>query len=281
LNEEAMMLRYNILPVFNIRTILKKSFGKNHLEKITAILVDDESNGREVLRDLLGNFFPELELLGEAENVENAYKLILTKKPQLVFLDIQMPRQSGFSLLKKFEELPFEVIFVTSYDQYAVNAIKFSALDYLLKPVEVKDLREAIDRAKKSIASKNKNNVQIINLLKSIDTDTREKKVAVHSGDNVKLLNVNEILYIESDGRYCIITTKDIGRYTTAKYLKDFEEYLGGDSDLIRIHKSCMINVKHIKEYSKGEPCIIEMANGKEFEVARRKKVEILERVKL
>lgn len=246
--------------------------------KLTAILVDDEKNSREVLSNLLEKFFPDIALLGEAENVEDAFKLINTKKPQLVFLDIQMPRQSGFVLLKKFEELPFEVIFVTGYDQYAINAIKFSALDYLLKPVEVKDLREAIAKAK--IALKTKNQVQIINLLRSIDADAIDKKIAVHVGENVKLLNENDIIYIEADGRYSVITTKDSERFTTPKYLKDFEEYFGSDSDLIRIHKSAMINVKHIKEYSKGEPCVIQMRNGKEFEVARRKKVEILERVR-
>jgi two-component system, LytTR family, response regulator len=248
--------------------------------KLTAVLVDDEKDSREVMSHLLEKFFSEVELIGEAQNVEEAYKLICAKNPQLVFLDIQMPRQSGFSLLKKFEDLPFEVIFVTSYDQYAINAIKFSALDYLLKPVEVKDLRETISKAKKSIELKKGNNVQIINLLRSMDSEAKEKKVAVHAGENVKLLSVQDIVYIEADGRYCnIITTAD-KRFVTAKYLKDFEEYLGLNTDLIRIHKSYMVNVRHIKEYSKGEPCNIEMINGKFFEVARRKKVEILERLK-
>jgi len=248
--------------------------------KITAIIVDDEKNGREVLSTLLKNFFPEVELLGEAEEVESAYKLINAKHPQLVFLDIQMPRQSGFSLLKKYEEIPFAVVFVTGFDQYAINAIKFSALDYLLKPVEVNDLREAITKARKSILHKTNSNVQFINLLKSIDSETKERKVAVHVGDNVKLISESNIISIESDGSYCIITTTTKEKYTTSKYLKDFEEFLGNDSDIIRIHKSCMINVRHIKEYSKGEPCIIEMINGQTFEIARRKKSEILERLK-
>lgn len=248
--------------------------------KITAILVDDEANVRVVLRDLLETFFTEVEVIGEAESVDAAYKLINDKKPQLVFLDIQMPKQSGFNLLKKFEELPFEVVFVTSYDQYAINAIKFSALDYLLKPVEVKDLRDTIAKAKKSIERKTKNSVQIINLLRTMDSDIRDRKIAVHVGENVKLLTEREILYIEADQRYCHITTTTNERFTTAKYMKDFEEYLGNTSELIRIHKSCMINVNHIKEYSKGEPYFIEMTNGKMFEIARRKKGEILERVK-
>lgn len=247
--------------------------------KLTAILVDDENSSREVLKDLLESFFTEVELLGEADNVDAAYELVKAKQPQLVFLDIQMPKQSGFNLLKKFEEIPFEVIFVTSFDKYAINAIKFSALDYLLKPVEVKDLREAISKAKRRIEQKNKSSVQVINLLGSID-EAKERKVVVHEGDSVRLLKESEIVSIDADGRYCNIITTANEKFITAKYVKDFEEYLGENSELVRIHKGCMINSRHIKEYSKGDPCVIEMTNGKTYEVARRKKVEILERVK-
>jgi len=255
-------------------------------EKITAILVDDENKNREVLRNLLTNFFEEVEILGEADSVETAFKLVNQKNPQLVFLDIQMPRSSGFNLLKKFETVPFEVIFVTSYDQYAITAIKFSALDYLLKPVEVKDLKSAIEKAKKSIASKHQTNGQIINLLNNLDTENKERKVAVHVGEKVDLISATDIIYIEADGSYCRIvahsdkskTTND--KFTIAKFLKDFEEYFGENSDFVRIHKSCLINVRHIKNYSKREPCFIEMSDGITFEVARRKKQEVLERLR-
>jgi len=249
------------------------------MEKITAILVDDENKNREVLKNLLTNFFPEVEILGEAESVESAFKLVNQKNPQLVFLDIQMPRSSGFNLLKKFDVVPFEVIFVTSYDQYAITAIKFSALDYLLKPVEVKDLKSAIEKAKKSIASKHQTNGQIINLLNNLDEENKERKVAVHVGEKVELISATDIIYIEADGSYCKIKTAN-DKYTIAKFLKDFEEYFGENSDFVRIHKSCLINVRHIKNYSKGEPCFIEMIDGITFEVARRKKQEVLERLR-
>jgi len=248
--------------------------------KIKAILIDDESNGREVLRDLLENFFPQIDILGEADNVDNAFTLIEAKKPQLIFLDIQMPRKSGFALLKKYEEIPFEVIFVTSYDQYAINAIKFSALDYLLKPVEVKDLKIAINKASKSIETRRNNQVQIINLLHSLETDTKDRKITIHAGDNVTLISENNIAYIEANNRYCNIITHNGQNYITPKYLKEFEEYFGEQSTFVRIHKSCLLNISHIKKYSKGEPCIIEMVNGKTFEVSRRKKQEVLKKVK-
>lgn len=249
--------------------------------KITSIIVDDEKNSREVLRELLAKFFNGVEVLGEARDVEDAHKLIESKHPQLVFLDIEMPRGKGFDLLKKYEKaVPFEVIFITSYDHYAINAIKFNALDYLLKPVEIKDLKEAIDKVKRTISLKQKQEVQIINLLHSLEKDHKDLKLAVHHGDVVKMLNTADIIYIESDGRYCNVVTQTKERFTLAKYVKDFEEYFGEDSGFIRVHKSYLINVNHIKEYSKGDPFIIVMSNGESIEVSRRKKPEVLEKLR-
>jgi two-component system LytT family response regulator len=122
--------------------------------------------------------------------------------------------------------------------------------------------------------------VQVINLLNTLSGDPVEMKIAVHHGDLVKLLGINDIVYVESEGRYCHITSNTKERLTTAKLIKEFEDFLGNSSPVIRIHKSCMINVNHIKEYSNGEPCIITMIDGATFEVARRKKQEILERIK-
>src|SRR5690606_33018855 len=145
-----------------------------------AIIVDDEVDGREVLSDLLHQYYPQIELLGMASNVEEAHKLILKTNPQLDFLDIQMPKANGFNLLTKFNPVKFEIIFVTSYDQYAINAIKFNALDYILKPVEVDDLKESIYRAVAKIEKKIENSLQIINLLYSLDNNQNDKKITVH-----------------------------------------------------------------------------------------------------
>jgi len=248
--------------------------------KRTAVIVDDEEKSRKVLKSLLKSFFPEVELLGETGNVEDAFKLIEETKPQLVFLDIQMPRANGFSLLKKFDTVPFEVIFVTSYDKYAINAIKFSALDYLLKPIEVKDLKEAMEKADRAIDMKSNKSVQIINLLNAVNPEEKLRKIAIHETDHVKLIDSDFVVSIEGDGSYCNIITQDNQRFTLAKYIKDFEEYLGETHNFMRIHKSCLLNLKHIVKYSKGEPCMIEMSNGQSFEVSRRKKQEVLERLK-
>jgi two-component system LytT family response regulator len=248
--------------------------------ELRAILVDDEIKGREVLRNLLQRFFPEIEILDETESVEQAYKSIALHKPNLVFLDIEMPGSSGFNLLRKFDVIPFEVIFVTSYDQYAITAIKFSALDYLLKPVEVSDLREAVQKAKRSIETKQQKSSFVVNLLNNFDDVAFDKKVAVHDGDKVVFVSAKEIIYIQADGSYCKISVAGGKRFTTAKFLKDFETFFGEKSSFVRIHKSCMINADHITNYSKGEPCFIEMNDGVTFEVARRKKQEVLEKLK-
>lgn len=246
----------------------------NH--SITAVIVDDESDSRFVLATLLNSYFTEVAIIGEAGDISEAFELINRVKPQLVFLDIQMPKGGGFDLLKKFGDIPFEVVFVTSYDQYAINAIRFSALDYLLKPVEVADLRLAVKRAVDQISEKRNNQAQVVNLLHSMDSLPESHKIAVHVADSVKLLEGQSIITIQGDGNYCSIQTDTGERFVCARYLKDFEEYFGPDSSFIRISKSILVNTEKIMRYSKGQPYMVEMANGEVFEVARRRKTEII-----
>jgi two-component system LytT family response regulator len=247
---------------------------------ISAILVDDEERSRRVLRNLLKNYFPEVNIVGEAADVEEAYNLVNTVKPNLVFLDIQMPGGDGFWLLKRWDELPFDVIFVTSFDQHAIEAIKYSALYYLLKPIQVHELKMALGKALTSAERRRANQLQIVSLLDNLDASADDKKVAVHIQDKVRLLNVKQIMYIEVDDHYSNIKMLNGEKFTAAKSLNYFEELLSANKDFMRIHKSSLINVGYIKEYSKGEPCILTMVDGKQFEVARRKKQEILERLK-
>lgn len=250
------------------------------MERIKSIVVDDEKKSRTILINLLNEIAPEVEVVGEAQGVGEAFRLINELHPQLVFLDIQMPGGNGFTLLGMWQEIPFDVIFVTAFDQYALNAIKYSALDYLLKPVVKEDLQFAVNKAIKNIKHRLNMHQQIVALLNNLDPKIPDKRIAVHVHDKVKLININLISYIESDDSYCKIKLVTSETYTIAKHLKDFEEMFFDNNDFVRIHKSCMINVMHIKEYSKGEPCIIEMKDGKQFEVSRRKKQEVLERLK-
>lgn len=244
--------------------------------EITAIIVDDETKSRAVLRGLLLRNCANIKILAEASDVDEAFDAINRLNPELVFLDIQMPHADGFSLLKKFAHVPFELIFVTSFDQYAIAAIKFSALDYLLKPVEVEDLKKAVKKAEERIHSKQGNTIQIINLLKSIDNQPDTHHIAIHKSDSVRLLEETAIISISADGHYCTISTDSGEKYTIAKDLRDFEDYFGENSTFIRIGRSQMINTRKMLSYSKTDPCIIELVNGEIFEVSRRKKSEVL-----
>jgi two-component system LytT family response regulator len=246
---------------------------------IRTIIVDDESKSRVVLSTLLKRHFPQIDIVAEAASAQEAFELISSLKPRLIFLDIQMPRADGFSLLKRFDPVPFETVFVTSFDQYAISAIKFSALDYLLKPVEISELTEAVNKAIDRVNAQRGNKTQIVNLLRSIDDLPETHHVAIHTHDSVRLIEETSIVSVSADGHYCIIQTENNEKFTTAKILRDFEEYFGENSSFIRIGKSQMINAKKILKYSKGEPCIIEMVNGQAFEVPRRRKPEVLAKI--
>ncbi len=247
---------------------------------INALIVDDEKSSRAVLIQLLKEFCPEVNILGEATSAQLAYDFILKTPVDLVFLDIQMPTGNGFTLLQKFTVLPFDVIFVTSYDQYAINAIKFSALDYLLKPVAIDLLKDAVTKAIETKGKKSNTQPQVINLLQLVDADVTEKKIALHQKDAVRFVKVSDILYIEGESNYTSITISTLEKYTSSRTLKEFEEYLQSFDFFVRIHKEVIINVHHIEKYSKGDPFIIEMKDKKEFEASRRRKQEVLSKLK-
>jgi two-component system LytT family response regulator len=229
---------------------------------------------------LLHKYAPEIEILGRANNVEDAFYKISSLNPNLVFLDIQMPKEDGFSLLKKFESINFEIIFITSHNQYAINAIKFNALDYILKPIAIEEFKITITKATDAIFKKNYSNPQVINLINHIEKQHNDLKIAVHKGDKVKMIAVEEIISIDAEGRYSNLTMINKEKHTIAKYLKDIEMYLINDQRFLRISKSTIINVCFIKEYSKNSPYFIELTNGYLYEIPRRKRTEILKKLK-
>lgn len=250
------------------------------MSTINCVIVDDEIHGRVVLRELLTRFCREVNVVGEADGPEPAYTLIRQHKPDLVFLDIQMPAGSGFELLKKFERVNFEVVFVTSYDHYAITAIKFSALDYLLKPVEINELVGCIEKVRQRKAAKQSPGQWVVHLLNNIDEDSGQRKLALHHQDKVKLINLSEVVCLEAESNYTAVYTSDNQKYTPARVLKDFETFLEPHKNFIRINKSVIVNLYCVTEYSKGEPCLLYLNNGKEYEISRRKKAEMNERMR-
>ncbi|MNK06336.1 Transcriptional regulatory protein YehT [compost metagenome] len=248
-------------------------------KQIKAIIVDDEQDGREVLSHLISVYAPNVVIVGQAEDADTACELIDQLQPHLVFLDIQMVGKNGFSVLETYNKIDFEVIFVTSYEQYSLTAIKFNALDYLLKPLDIDELKASINKATNRIGTKLEYEARIKNLLENLNRKQTPKKIAVHLKDSVHMVNLAEVMYIEADGNYCHIFTQQNQTYMTTRMLKEFEEYLGEQSSFVRINKSILANPDFIVKYSKGEPCILTMENSQTFEVSRRKKQEILDKL--
>lgn len=247
---------------------------------MNVFIVDDEKNSREVIKELISNFCEGVNIVGEAESVDKAYKLISLCKPDLVLLDIQMPTGNGFNLLKKYSELPFEVIFITSHEQYAINAIKYSALDYILKPINTELLKESIKNAREKINKKSSSQVQIINLFDNLNEAVTEKRIVVHESEEVKLIKLSQIVLLEGDINYTHIITSTKEKYVSSKNLKEFEEMLCNYGNFVRAHRKYIINTEYIESYTKGDPFYIKLSNGMKIEASRRKKQDVLNRLR-
>lgn len=241
-------------------------------------IVDDEKNNRELLKELITEFFPSYQVVGEAEDAESAYSDIIQLNPDLVLLDIQMPKGNGFTLLNRFPKIPFYVIFITSFDQYAIEAIKVNALDYLLKPIDISLLKLAFEKAESFIHEKSKQSSQIINLIRSLDELEEEKRLTIHEKDVVRMVYLSDIIYLEGDVNYTHIFTHH-DKYTSSKSIKEFEEFLIAESSFIRIHRKYIINTKRLSYYEKGDPFYVIMSNGARLEASRRKKAEVLSKL--
>lgn len=217
----------------------------------TAIIVDDEPRARELLRNMLVQYCPHVQILAEAENVDNAVAAIKHNQPQTVFLDIEMPRVSGLRLPDFFneEELNFNIVFVTAYSEFAVQAFRLSACDYLLKPVDSDDLITAVKKAETESEFRNMS-VKLDNLRNSLNIRTLSKLVVTDKGSQ-HIIAIESIIAIEAQESYsCIHTEK--GRFIASKNLKHFEKLLQQNSNLFRSHKSWLVDVNRIKNYNRS-----------------------------
>lgn len=249
-------------------------------KQFRSIIVDDESNSRDVMKVLLKKFCPQVKITGEAENIDDAYQQILDSQPDVVFLDIQMPGGNGFSLLQRFAEIPFQVIFITSYDKYAIEAIRFSALYYLMKPIEVSHLIEAVEKLETVALNHEMHKRQLLNLVYNEDAIGIEKRIAVHSNDTVVFLPIHEVIYLEGDDEYTTIQAIKDKKFISSKNLGRFEDILKAFPQFFRISKSHIVNLNHVSHYTKGEHCFLSLLDKYNFEISRRKKQEFLERIK-
>lgn len=240
---------------------------------LRTIIVEDELGGRIALKAILKNC-EDITLIGEASNAAEAKVLISELKPDLLLLDIEMPFKNGFDLLSEIPDRTFDVIFTTAYDSYAIRAIKFSAIDYLLKPVDPEELEDAIGRVlEKKMHNSYQPQLQIENLLDNLKSINKQNfKLSLPTSEGILFIPIEEIVRCESDANYTRFFFKDGAKpVVVSKTLKEFEELLS-DYGFCRIHNSHMVNLKFIRRYIKGEGGTVVMQDGTEVEVSRRKK---------
>lgn len=240
------------------------------------LLVDDEPHNCELIETLIHcHLSSEIEVIGHAYSVDQAAEIIRTTEVELVFLDIQMPGKNGFELLHLVDPSKFELIFITSFDQYALPAIQADAIAYLLKPVDVKELKRAVSKAHKMNMLRRMSEKDFGNALPK-----QSPKISVHDGDKVIYLNTDDIVSLQAEGRYTRIALCTGQHYVVAKTLKTIEEVPANNRSFLRINRSVILNVSYISEYSKSEPYTVVLKNGSSFEISRRKRKEILAELK-
>lgn len=249
------------------------------MQTLTAIIVDDEANARSTIKGMLQMLDTGIELVGEAADGHEGKLLIEQLKPQLVFLDIQMPGKTGLQLLEEMQPVQFDVVFTTAYHEYAITAFKFSAIDYLLKPIDPQELLAAINKIKQKKQSVSASQLQI---LQSILQQTQLspaaaslEKIALSTAEGVHFITLKEIIWIESLGAYTKFHITGQKPVVVSKILKEYEELLK-DYPFVRVHQSSLVNLQHIKKYIRGDGGQVWLSDGSEIEVSRRKKDELL-----
>ena len=213
---------------------------------LKALIVDDEEKARSVLDYYIKNFLPEINTVKQAESVDEALAVLQEYSPDIVFLDVEMPHKNGFNFMLSLEKIPFDVIFTTAYNQYAIQAIRFSALDYLMKPVDPDELKAAVQRHIEKKQTVQQRAELLSNLKSNISkNDTKDFTLAVPSTEGVHFFKTDEILRLEAEGSYCAIHLLNKKPFLASKTLKHFEEMLD-ETVFIRKHKSDLGNRKHI-----------------------------------
>jgi len=242
---------------------------------LRTIIIDDEYSVRKALEKLLARYCPNVKLVAEAEGVEAGVAAIRKYHPDVVLLDIKMEDGTGFDLLKELEPVDFKVIFITAWDQYAIKAIKFSALDYMLKPVDPDELVSAVKKAEDLLVTELNQQLDVLedNL---VSKDLSEKKIILKTAENIHLVKLKDITHCESSDNYTIfhlLNKKDI---LVSNTLKDYDEMLT-EFGFFRVHKSYLVNLRQIDRFDKSEGGYVVLADNSQIPVANRKKVQLLE----
>ena len=243
-----------------------------------ALIIDDEHRARISLQLLLQEYCPEVEIVAECENLPEGVKAIRKHRPDIILLDIEMPGHSGLELLDFFDEkeVDFSIIFTTAYNEYAIQAFKFSAIDYLLKPIHPEQLKNALERVKKQ-----KQKIENFRALKENMHQEDLTKIAVPCGNKLIFLDTANILYIKAEGAYSEVHCTDGTKNLISRNLKNFEDILCVDNGFIRTHRSYIVNFKKVLAYNKSEGGSLELVTGVEIPISADRVPFILERIHL
>ena len=239
--------------------------------KLKSIIVEDEKTSRDILRNYLNKYCPNVSVLGEAENVDQALVLIRNHELDLVFLDVEMPYGNAFDLLDKVGDRTFETVFVTAYDHYAIEALNAHASYYLMKPISIDELIKAVDYVADIKTKEDALQDQVL----VPKTTNVNGKITIPQQDGFEVLETKNILFCKADDNYTEIYLSDNRKKLVSKTLKYFEDILK-DSSFARIHKSYLVNVNEITKYVKGKGGTVVLSNGKELSVSASKKANLL-----
>lgn len=243
--------------------------------QITAIVIDDEKNSREALIKKLQMNCPDVQLLSECCNGQEGIDAINTLKPQVVFLDIEMPQMNGFAMLQRLNKKDFHLVFTTAYNQYAIDAIRFSAFDYLVKPVDVNELINTINRIKEKAAAEHTGEKLDLLITHLVHEKKQPSKIAIATMEGIDFVPMEDIVYLEAVGNYTTVHIKSGKPILASKTLKEFEDILPG-SRFCRVHNGSIVNIAFIQKFIKGDGGQVMLSNGLLLDVARRRKEELL-----
>lgn len=245
---------------------------------INTVTIEDEEKSLYVLHELIRQYAPDINLCGTAGHLNSAVKLIEEVAPHLVFMDIRIADGTGFDVLQKLPGRNFELILVTAYDSYALEAFRFSAIDYLLKPLGIPEFEEAMERVRRRLADRIRYNSIDILLHNITHQQKHEKKLSIATLNGYEFVDLRDIIWCKSDGSYTIFHLNNKSKITSSRNLGFYEELLN-QYNFFRINHGIMINMSHIKSYVKGKGGYVVMTDGTELEISQRRKGEFLERV--